>query len=257
MQVLRPQWPAPSKVQALCTTRDGGVSPTPFASLNLGLHVQDDVLAVMQNRARLHQACGARPVFLTQVHGTDVLHVDGHTPDGAQADACWSDQPMVACTIMVADCLPVLFTDLQGRAVAAAHAGWRGLAAGVLENTLKAVMVAAHCEAQAVMAWLGPCIGPNVFEVGDDVREAFVKEASAQDDSSVATAFFRPTGQLGKWWADLAALARWRLSRAGVSQMYGNDSTVAWCTVTQSAQFFSYRRDGRSGRFAACIWLND
>lgn len=247
LPVLRPDWPAPSHVQALCTTRAGGVSQPPFDSLNLGLHVQDDKHAVMQNRALLAQTCGKRPVFLSQVHGTDVLHVDAHTPDGAQADACWTHAHDVACTIMVADCLPVLFTDRQGRSVAAAHAGWRGLAAGVLEATLAQVCRGTDCAPDDVLAWLGPCIGPHAFEVGKEVRQAFGPASCPAD-------LFLPTGKSAKWWANLAGLARWRLTQAGVHALYGNDSTPQWCTVTESSKFFSYRRDGRSGRFAACIW---
>ena len=248
LPVLCPDWPAPPHVQALCTTREGGVSAPPYDRLNLGLHVQDEVQAVLRNRDLLGQACGTRPIFLSQVHGIEVAHIASRTSDGTQADACWTDTPGAACTIMVADCLPVLFTDKSGRSVAAAHAGWRGLAAGVLEATLAQVCRASHCEPSEVLAWLGPCIGPRAFEVGDDVRQAFGGEGCPANS-------FLPTGQPGKWWADLGLLARWRLHRAGVSALYGNDSTSAWCTVSQSSRFFSYRRDGRSGRFAACIWL--
>jgi YfiH family protein len=247
LPVLRPDWPAPPNVQALCTTRHGGVSLPPYDSLNLGLHVQDDAQAVHRNRALLHEACGARPVFLSQVHGTQVLRVLADTPDGEQADACWSDQPNVACTIMVADCLPVLFTDARGRCVAAAHAGWRGLAGGVLESALQQVCQAAACQPSEVLTWLGPCIGPTAFEVGNDVHQAFGPVVAR-------VPWFQSTGQTGKWWADLAGLARWRLTQAGVEAIHGNDSTSAWCTVTEASRFFSYRRDGRSGRFAACIW---
>lgn len=221
----------------------------PFDSFNLGDHVQDDARHVQINRQRLQQHCGARPVFLQQVHGTEVLALNAATPDGAVADACWTDQPGVACTIMVADCLPLLFTDAQGRAVAAAHAGWRGLAAGVIEATLASLLAAARCDAASVRVWLGPCIGPTAFEVGDEVRQAF------ETGGCMATAaLFRPGVRDGKWFADLAGLARLRLQQAGVVQVFGNDSGLDWCTVTQSSRFFSYRRDGRSGRFAACIW---
>ena len=248
LPVLRPDWPAPSHVQALCTTRHGGVSSAPYDSLNLGLHVDDQVQDVLRNRALLQSACAVRPVFLSQVHGTDLLHIDAQTPDGAQADACWTQQSNVACTIMVADCLPVLFTDTQGRAVVAAHAGWRGLAAGVLENTLEHLCRVTACEPADWLVWLGPCIGPTAFEVGEEVRQAF-------EVQSCPAHLFQPVGKPGKWWADLAGLARWRLMRAGVSALYGNDSTPTWCTVSDASRFFSYRRDGRSGRFAACIWL--
>jgi YfiH family protein len=262
--VLRPHWPAPPSVQALCTLRAGGVSQPPYDSFNLGVHVQDDAHAVMQNRTRLQQLCDARPVFLTQVHGTDVVQLQADTPDGTQADACWTDQPNVACTIMVADCLPVLFTDPTGQVVAAAHAGWRGLAAGVLENTLAQVCQAAACSPHEVLAWLGPCIGPTAFEVGSDVLEACMQPFTGAHRDAVKARFQPKHPSLAgfdlakvdedKWLADLAGLARWRLAHAGVVSITGNDSTAAWCTVTHSERFFSYRRDGRTGRFAVCIW---
>jgi YfiH family protein len=289
--VLRPDWPAPPGVQALCTLRAGGVSQPPYDSFNLGVHVQDDPHAVAHNRTRLQQLCAARPVFLTQVHGTDVVQLQSDTPDGTPADACWTDRPDVACTIMMADCLPVLFTDRAGQVVAAAHAGWRGLAAGVLENTLTHVCQAAACSPHEVLVWLGPCIGPSAFEVGHDVLQACTQPLAGADREAVQ-AFFQPRSLLrrsadqapnesaamgaaegksaevkwhadkwhadkwlaDKWLADLAGLARWRLAHAGVTTVTGNDSTAAWCTVTQSERFFSYRRDGRTGRFAVCIW---
>jgi len=239
---LVPDWPAPPSVRALCTTRTGGVSHGAYQSLNLGEHVGDRIDDVRANRATLHAALGVRPVFLQQVHGTDVLGVDAGTPDGAVADACTAVVPDVACTIMVADCLPVLFTDRNGRRVAAAHAGWRGLAAGVLERTV------AVFGDERPMAWLGPCIGPSAFEVGEEVRTAFVAQ------SADAAACFRPGPMPGKWWADLPGLARQRLSAAGIESLHGNDGGVAWCTVSNPLRFFSHRRDGVSGRFAACIW---
>ena len=248
LPVLIPQCLWPEGVRALCTLRTGGVSASPYDSLNLGQHVQDDPACVQINRQRLADACGVRTVFLEQVHGTDCIGIDTRTPDGTQADACWTSQPDVACTILVADCLPVLLCDVQGRAVAAAHAGWRGLGEGVLENTLDVLCQQAHCSPDEVMAWLGPCIGPDAFEVGEDVRRAW--GVSRHETSP----WFKPAPQSGKWFADLAGAARQRLRHAGVSQLHGNDSTAAWCTVTQSSQFFSHRRDGRSGRFAACIW---
>ena len=239
-------WPA--GVRTVCTLREGGVSAAPYDTLNLGLHVQDDPACVLRNRERLAQACGARPVFLDQVHGVSCLAIDGHTPDGQQADACWTAQPGVVCTILVADCLPVLMCDAHGRVVAAAHAGWRGLGAGVLEATVQTLCEQASCSADAVQVWLGPCIGPTAFEVGADVLLAWGGSPGG------ASAWFQPSSQSGKWRADLAGAARHRLQRCGVARIEGNDSTPAWCTVTQSAHFFSHRRDGRSGRFAAGIW---
>jgi polyphenol oxidase len=241
---LLPDWPAPAGVQAVCTTRAGGSSIGPYAGLNLGGHVGDDPLHVHANRAVLHQAIGTRPVFLQQVHGTRVLALDSATPDGGEADACTTADTGVACTIMVADCLPVLFTDAAGTRVAAAHAGWRGLAAGVLERTLESF----GPDAAAVMAWLGPCIGPDAFEVGDEVRAAFVEQ------STDAAQCFKPAGTPGKWMADLSGLARQRLAASGVVRPYGNDGSAPWCTVHNPLRFFSHRRDRVSGRFAACIW---
>ena len=239
-------WPA--GIRTVCTLREGGVSAAPYDTLNLGLHVQDDPACVHSNRERLARACGARPVFLDQVHGVTCLAIDGHTPDGLPADACWTAEPSVVCTILVADCLPVLMCDARGRVVAAAHAGWRGLGAGVLEATVQVLCEQASCRTDAVHAWLGPCIGPGAFEVGKDVLHAWGAQPGAVSE------WFQPSPQPNKWLADLAGAARHRLQRCGVERIEGNDSTPAWCTVTQSARFFSHRRDGRSGRFAAGIW---
>ncbi|MGB3880503.1 MAG: peptidoglycan editing factor PgeF [Diaphorobacter nitroreducens] len=268
---LVPDWPVSVRVRALCTTRNGGVSAPPWDSFNLGRFVGDDPAAVQANWAALQDALGAggsavRAVYLRQVHGTAVQPLDAHTPDGLDADGCTTQAAGVACIVMAADCLPVLFTNRAGTRVAAAHAGWRGLAAGVLESTLECFRPAAQAgQAQAaiengatadaddVMAWLGPCIGPEAFEVGAEVREAFC----AQDPR--AAAYFRPHASDGKWLADLAGLARHRLRACGVTALYGNDSTSAWCTVANPSRFFSHRRDtarlGSSGRMAACIWL--
>lgn len=245
-------WKLPTGVQALCTTRHGGVSHPPYDSLNLGDHVQDDPQHVAQNRNLLKkQLNGARPVFLKQVHGTDVLNLDPSTPDGATADACFTQKPQVACTIMVADCLPILFTDSKGTTVAAAHAGWRGLAHGVIENTVKTLCLESGAEPSELMVWLGPCIGPNAFEVGCDVRQEFLEA-----DKTADRCFKHHPHNPHKYMADLPALARERLRSLGVLLTAGNDSSDAWCTVHQASQFFSYRRDGVTGRFAACIWRN-
>ena len=249
---VQPDWPAPPGVQALFTTRVGGVSVAPFDSFNLGDHVRDEPLAVAGNRERLAVfTAPARPVFLQQVHGTHVVQISPDTPDGTQADACVAQVPGVAATIMVADCLPVLFAHASGTAVAAAHAGWRGLVHGVLEATARSLSDAAG-EGE-IMAWLGPCIGPQTFEVGAEVCEAFV----AADHE--AAAHFWPVSE-GKFLADLPALARRRLRRLGITDVHGNDGSPAWCTVTQTSQFFSHRRDavalGGTGRMAACIWID-
>jgi polyphenol oxidase len=249
---LQPDWPAPPGVRALFTTRVGGVSAAPFDSFNLGDHVRDEPLAVAGNRERLAALISpARPVFLRQVHGTHVERLDPDSPDGTEADACLVQIPGVAATIMVADCLPVLFTHGSGTAVAAAHAGWRGLLHGVLEATARALRDAAG--EGAIVTWLGPCIGPQTFEVGVEVCEAFVAADHA------AAAHFWPLGG-GKFLADLQALARLRLQAVGITDVHGNNGSPAWCTVTQTSQFFSHRRDaaifGSTGRMAACIWID-
>lgn len=252
---LVPDWPVPAGVHAVCTTRASGVSGAPYDSLNLGDHVGDDPAHVAANRAIFQQAIGARAVFLNQVHGTQVLQLDAVTPHASVADACLTDQPGLACTIMVADCLPVLFASVDGGWVAAAHAGWRGLAGsngvGILEETCKhfdalALVNKGKVDTQ-IIAWLGPCIGPHAFEVGDEVRMAFVTH------DPQAAAMFEPLVG-GKWLANLAGLARQRLAALGVTQVFGNDGSADWCTFAQSSRFFSHRRDRVSGRLAVSIW---
>ncbi|TNF63453.1 MAG: peptidoglycan editing factor PgeF [Burkholderiales bacterium] len=255
-----PDWPVADRVGAVFTTREGGVSLPPFDAFNLGDHVGDDEAAVTANRRMLGERVGRRPVFLRQVHGRRVAVLEACTPDGLEADACLSDSPLVACTVMVADCLPVLLADVRGHAVAAAHAGWRGLADGVLEAGIAALRTlvdrdragAAAGGESDIVAWLGPCIGPQAFEVGEDVRQRFVLADAAAEPA------FRPAGQ-GKYLADLPWLARRRLQAAGVSGIWGNDGGAPWCTFSQPSRFFSHRRDARllgsSGRMAACVWL--
>ncbi len=243
---LSPLWPTPAGVRAVCTTRAGGVSVAPYDSLNLGDHVGDEAAQVVANRAIVQRAIGARQVFLNQVHGTQVVALDASTPDGTVADACYTAQPGLACTVMVADCLPVLFAIVDGHRVAAAHAGWRGLAGqggmGILEATV------GHLRGNDIIAWLGPCIGQQAFEVGDEVRVAFTATHPLAENCFKA---HTP----GKWLADLAGLARLRLRALGITQIYGNNSSPAWCTVRNASSFFSYRRDRVTGRFAACVWL--
>ena len=241
---MTPAWPLPPGVRSACSERAGGVSAAPWDTLNLGDHVGDDPLAVAENRRRYAMQLGARPVFLKQVHGRGVVRLAADTPDMAEADACWTRERGVACTMMVADCLPVLLADRAGEVVGAAHCGWRGLAGGVLE-ALHAEMKDAG--AGEMLAWLGPCIGPDAFEVGPEVREAFVAE------DADAAGSFRPHAQ-GKFLADLPGLARRRLAALGVTGVHGNDGSRAWCTVGHPSRFFSHRRDRVSGRFAASIW---
>jgi YfiH family protein len=241
-----PDWPAPPTVRAIHSTRSGGVSSGPYGDLNLGLHVGDQASAVEVNRLRLQAALGVRVVYMDQVHGNAMQQIDVHSPDGFAADGSFTRQQNLACSVMVADCLPVLFCDAAGLQVAAAHAGWRGLLGMQGRGVLEAA-VASFASTQGLMAWLGPCIGPNAFEVGDEVRTAFAA-ASPQ-----AVLCFRPSTQ-GKWLADLQALARQRLAALGVTHLFGNDGSPAWCTVQNPSRFFSHRRDRISGRMAACIW---
>lgn len=238
------------------TLRTGGVSPVPWAQLNLGSHVGDAPQHVAENRARLSRALQVDPVYLEQVHGTRVVDLE-HSRD-QPADACLSRQPRQACTVMVADCLPVLFCDVHGQWVAAAHAGWRGLAGqggvGVLESVVHALQEKG-VRPQDLLAWLGPCIGPLEFEVGPEVVQA-LNVVPTQDGRC-----FRVGRSPEHFMADLPRLARHRLQRMGVDAVFGNDSTEPWCTVRQPSLFFSHRRDARAGgatgRMAALIWLRD
>lgn len=234
-------WDAPASVGAVMSTRDGGVSVAPWDSFNLGIAVGDDPAAVAGNRRRFAEATGATPVWLRQVHGTRVVQA-GRDED-LVADAAWTAEPGIACVVQVADCLPVLLARRDGAAVAAAHAGWRGLAGGVLAATVKALCEGSGGEPQDLVAWLGPCIGPRQFEVGADVLAAF----EGDDDCFVSRP--RPDGA-PRWLADLPVLARRRLQYAGVSRVAGG----SWCTVEDRSRFFSFRRDGNTGRLAAAVW---
>jgi len=241
-QAIRPDWPVPGRVRALATTRLGGLSNGPYAGLNLGQHVGDAPETVAANRGLLRAALPAEPAWLEQVHGIDVAEVGPAGPSVQRADAAVSRQAGVVCTVMTADCLPVLFARDDGSAVGAAHAGWRGLNDGVLEAT-----IAQLGEPGRLLAWLGPAIGPGAFEVGDEVRAAFMAHDAA------AEAAFRPGKAEGKWWGDLYLLARQRLAAAGVLQVYGG----GLCTASQAERFYSYRRDRTTGRMATLIWLAD
>jgi YfiH family protein len=242
---MQVDWPAPANVGACMSTRDGGVSAAPWASLNLGTAVGDEPAHVAQNRALFAARLeGARPVYLRQVHGAGVVRLEAATPDdGIEADAAFTTRPGIACTVQVADCLPVLLCDRAGRAVGAAHAGWRGLAGGVLDAAVAAVGDAAGCASHDVLAWLGPCIGPRQFEVGDDVRVAF-------GGNQRFVACTRKDGTPG-WLADLAGLAEDRLRALGLQSI----SRSGGCTALDGSSFFSFRRDGVTGRLAAAVWL--
>lgn len=234
---LVPDWPAPANVHARVTTRAGGASIGPWQGLNLATHVGDDPAHVALNRAWLRAQLPAEPIWLEQVHGTDCI-VAEHAAAFCSADASVSFEALRICAILTADCLPALFCSRNGKVVAAAHAGWRGLLAGVLENTLQAMRVSP----EDVMVWLGPAIGPHKFEVGGEVRTLYVAH-----DRAAAAAF---VAHGDKWLADIYMLARLRLQRAGVDAVYGG----GLCTVTDAERFYSYRRDGATGRMASLIW---
>ena len=251
---LVPDWPVPSTVRALCTTRAGGVSQPPYESMNLGAFVGDVPQALGSNVQRLKQALGARPVMLKQVHGTRLLGLEVQTPDYQEADGSYTGQRGLACTVGIADCLPILLCHVaQGQAtqVGALHAGWRGLAgtpsAGVVEAFFASQAATGRPPAQW-LAWLGPCIGPQAFEVGPEVRAAFMAF------SPLAAQAFAPLAE-GKFLADLALLARQRLGTSGVQAVFGNNGSPAWCTVGNPSRFFSYRRDKVTGRQVASICL--
>lgn len=242
---INPDWRVPARVRALVTTRCGGVSVAPFDSMNLGLHVGDDAQAVSANRALLRDGLPRQPVWLDQVHGATVIDAAGVVAgaESPRADASIARIPGHVCAVMSADCLPVIFCDDAGSVVAAAHAGWRGLAAGVLEATIEKMAV----PPDRVIAWLGPAIGPNAFEVGEEVRTIFV------DAASLAACAFRPSGATGKWMADLYQLARQRLGAIGVKCVTGGNM----CTFSDPGRFYSYRRDGATGRFATMVWMSE
>jgi YfiH family protein len=239
---IEPDWPAPPGVHAACTTRRGGVSGGPFASMNPADRVGDDPSHVRRNRAILRSALGlpADPHWLRQVHGCAVAET-GDTPVGCEADAALASDPGEVCAVLTADCLPLLFCDRAGTRVAAVHAGWRGLAAGVIE----AAVAAMGTPSPDLLCWLGPAIGPDAFEVGPEVRGHFVDQAPA---CAVA---FRPA-PAGKWLADLFALARQRLAAVGVDRVWGG----YLCTYSDPGRFFSYRRDGTTGRMASLVWID-
>jgi YfiH family protein len=248
--LLRPEWPAPPGVGAAMSLRGGGLGIGPYAGFNLGVAVGDEPVTVAVHRGAFARALGARPVWLRQVHDRHVLRLDADTPEhpDTPADAAWTSERGLACTVQIADCMPVLFALRDGSAVAAAHAGWRGLAGGVLEATLQALCEGMGTDASQVQAWLGPCIGPRQFEVGADVLQAFGVDLGAPDPACFV-ARPRPDGS-PRWLANLPALAAMRLRAAGVAHV----STDGRCTVEDASAFFSFRRDGVTGRMACAIW---
>jgi YfiH family protein len=252
LRVLVPNWPASPQIRAFCTTRAGGISKAPFDSLNLGRYVNDEPLAVSENRARVRALLPAEPVWLKQVHGTRVWDADlAPTEEVIEADAAVTTKINTVLTVMAADCLPVLIRGPEGEVIGAAHAGWRGLLGGVLENTVDTMQVKTGLnDTGQYRAWLGPAIGPKAFEVGEEVRSAFDAYGEEHGLPVPAEAFIAVDGKPGKYWANLYQLARQRLQSKGINQFYGGE----FCTVRDQADFFSHRRDGLSGRFAAFIW---
>lgn len=239
---IYPDWPAPNNVRAICSTRVGGVSSNGYNSLNLAQHVQDDAKMVQQNRAIYQQQSfmPTAPLWLNQVHGISVAELSSSSTEPITADACFTKERKQVCTVMTADCLPLLICDQAGKQVAAIHAGWRGLCAGVIERT-----VAQFSQPQQLFVWLGPAISQAKFEVGQEVRTAFI-----QQDLKAANAFIAQPNN--KYLADLYQLAKMRLAAVGITAIYGGD----YCTYQQSELFFSYRRDGETGRMASSIWLD-
>ncbi|MCQ4311008.1 peptidoglycan editing factor PgeF [Pseudomonas stutzeri] len=236
---ITPDWPAPLHVRACVTTRNEGLSQPPFDSFNLGDHVGDDPAAVMANRQRLRNLLGCEPAWLSQVHSATTVKADPALVP--TADASWTDATGIACTVLTADCLPVLFCNRAGTRVAAAHAGWRGLASGMLESTVAAM----QSPGEQLLVWLGPAIGPDAFEVGPEVREAFIEQ------HAVAAEAFRPSHNAGRYMADLYHLARIHLAACGVTAVFGGEL----CTFSDP-RFYSYRRTARTGRFASLIWID-
>lgn len=252
LPVLVPNWPAPASIRALVTTRIGGVSEAPYDSLNLGQHVGDAPEKVSENRARLRQLLPNEPIWLKQVHGTRVWH----TGEDYLADAAITAELGQVITVLTADCMPVFFCNRAGTLGGVAHAGWRGLCAGVLENTVqalseKSLLLGQKLARDDILVWLGPAIGPGSFEVGNEVREQFMDAARLTGTVFPLETFQAIPGKPQKYWANLYQLARSRLQNIGIKAIYGGE----FCTFTQSEQFFSHRRDRVSGRFAALIWL--
>lgn len=244
LNFIFPNWPAPTNVKALQTTRIGGVSQAPYDSFNLGEHVKDNAMHVAQNRQMLSQFLPSEPVWLNQIHGIEVVDA-ANTTCVPNADASFTTHKNVVCVTMTADCLPVLLCDQAGTVVASIHAGWRSLCDGVIEATVKQM----PAESNQLMAWLGPAIDPNAFEVGSDVRDQFIAQ-----DAQAHLAFVKSNDKYlsNKYYGNLYKIATQRLNKLGVLQVYGGDR----CTYTEKDHFFSFRRDGDTGRMASLIWLS-
>lgn len=246
-QYISPDWPAPINIGALMTTRFGGISKKPYESFNLATHVGDLDANVLHNRAQLIRDQQLESViWLNQVHGIEAIEIEGNLPNRATptADASYTRLSDTACAVLVADCMPVMVTDRKGCCVGVAHAGWRGLCAGVIPNLITEMQI----EPDQALVWLGPCIGPELFEVGPEVLEAFKSSQSFQS-TDVLTAFRRGKGN--RYMASLMHLAKMQLAKIGIQEVYSNQE----CTFSNAQQYFSYRRDGATGRMAALIWI--
>jgi YfiH family protein len=252
MMAIKPHWPAPATIHSLVTTRQGGVSSSPYDSLNLGDHVGDQPSQVIANRQILRNQLPTEPIWLKQTHGIEVSTPDSrshHASNPVVADAAVTNIPDEVLVIMSADCLPVLFSNADGTVIGAAHAGWRGLCDGILESTVSEILMLANkSSAQDLIAWMGPAIGPESFEVGEDVVGRF-QESGLHD---LYKCFLPIANKPGKYLANIYQLARDRLNKVGVNAIFGGDL----CTVTDGERFFSYRRDGVTGRFASLIWIS-
>lgn len=243
--VITPNWQAPTTLIGLTTTRQGGLSDAPFDSFNLGAHVGDELSCVEANRLKLMHIANLPhlPQWLNQTHSTCVATLHSGVLSTIEADAVYTNEPNQVCAVLTADCLPVLFYSKDGQEVAAAHAGWRGLANGILENTVNHF----KSDASDIVAWFGPAIGPQRFEVGQDVFDAFVSQlpASAQAFETIKSATHDP-----KYLANIYALAQLRLMQCGLTEFYGGDR----CTASEQNEFYSYRRENKTGRMATLIW---
>lgn len=252
--ILVPDWPAPANVKAIVTTRKAGFSERPFDSFNLAAHVDDDPQHVSDNRALLRTVLPADPVWLTQIHGHKVIDAAEKVAEeikDPEADGSFTRQANTVCAVLTADCLPVLFCNKAGTIVGAIHAGWKGLASGILEHSIECMMRASGSKPEDLMVWLGPAIGPKIYEVGNEVRQVFTSL-----DSDTEKAFKLSPGttlDTDKWFANLYELARIRLRKRGITDFYGGQ----FCTFTQQSMFYSYRRDGKTGRMASLIWLSE
>ncbi|MCU7939137.1 MAG: peptidoglycan editing factor PgeF [gamma proteobacterium symbiont of Bathyaustriella thionipta] len=251
--IIIPSWNAPKNVKSLLTTRQGGFSQTPFSSFNLAEHVNDLPENVKKNRQQLLTWLPAEPVWLNQIHSDKVVNAS-RSIMGIDADGSYTTETDCVSVVMTADCLPVLICNQQGTVVAAVHAGWRGLLNGILEEAVEKLLSAVQCQPEDLLVWLGPAIGPEKFEVGEEVRQVFFKKSSAyhlQDKKSIEQCFIPVSNKKNKYLANIYQLAKVRLSRQGVENISGGN----YCTYTEKDKFFSYRRDGITGRMASLIWL--